>query len=137
MRVLVDTNVLLDVGLQREGFLADSMQVLRWCANHPGRAFIAWHSLSNVYYIMRKQCGDRVAREFAAILLEDFEIPATGSASAKHALHLPMTDLEDALQVVAAIAAAADVIVTRDVADYRDSTVPARTPAEFLASFTP
>jgi predicted nucleic acid-binding protein len=137
VKVLVDTNVLLDVGLQRAEFLADSDAVFRWCAAHPDQVFIAWHSLSNVYYILRKQCGDEPAREFIAILLDVFEIPGAGTAAAKSALRLPMDDFEDALQVAAATEAGADVIVTRDADDYKNALIPIRTPREFLASLAP
>lgn len=136
MKVLVDTNVLLDVGLPRAGFFAESDAVLKWCAAHPGDGFIAWHSLSNVYYLLEKENGDEPAREFLAILLDLFEVPAAGTAEAKAALRLGMGDFEDALQVAAALAVGADIIVTRDAADYGNSLVPTRLPGQFLASLS-
>jgi predicted nucleic acid-binding protein len=137
MKALVDTNVLLDVALQRQPFLTDSDTVVKWAQSHPGQGFVAWHSISNIYYIVQKELGDAEARQFIGTLLDIFEVAVTSTASAKHALRLPMRDFEDALQVAAAIAAAADVIVTRDVTDYSGSTVPAQPPAGFLAALTP
>lgn len=83
MKILVDTNILLDVAQQRAPHLADSDRVLKWCEAHPGNGFIAWHSISNVYYILEKQLGDASARQFITIMLEDLEVAETGTASAK------------------------------------------------------
>jgi len=137
MKVLVDTNILLDVALQRDPHLADSDGAVRWCESHPGDAFIAWHSVSNSYYLLAKRLDDASARDFIKALLDMFEVAETDTASAKLALHLPIKDFDDALQAVAAVAMGADVIVTRDKSDYAGSPVPAQTPREFLASLGP
>lgn len=137
MKVFVDTNLLLDVALQRAPHLADSDGVLKWCEAHPGHAFIAWHSVSNLYYLLEKQLDDTSARQFLTTLLDIFEVAETATASAKHALHLPFSDFEDALQTVAAVTVGADVIVTRDKPDYAGSPIPVQTPREFLDSIAP
>lgn len=137
MKIFVDTNILLDVALQREPHLAGSDRVVKWCEAHPRHAFIAWHSVSNVYYLLQKQLDDTSAREFITTLLDVFEVAETDTASAKHALHLPISDFEDALQTVAAVAVGADVVVTRDKSDYAGSPIPAQIPDEFLASLAP
>jgi predicted nucleic acid-binding protein len=137
MKVFVDTNILLDVALQRAPHLADSDRVMKWCEAHPGYAFIAWHTVSNLYYLLEKQLDDAAAREFITTLVDVFEVVETGTAFVKHALHLPFTDFEDALQTVAAVAVGADVIVTRNKPDYAGSPIPVQTPGEFLASVAP
>ena len=53
-------------------------------------------------------------------------------AHAKHALTLPINDFEDAMQAAAAVEAGVDFIVTRNVADYVNSPIPAHRPAAFL-----
>ena len=134
MKVLIDTNVLLDVALHRPAFFSASDRVVRWCENHRGRGFIAWHTVSNLYYILRKSLGDEAARGFIATTLDIVEVARVGTAEAKHALHLGLFDYEDALQVTAAVAAAADVIVIRDEADFAASIVKVQSPEAFLAS---
>ena len=126
MRVLLDTDILLDVALRRTRFLADSAAVLQWAESEPGQAAVAWHSLSNVSYLLRPD-----ARPFIRDLLEFVDVPPTGRDAAKQAVGSPMMDLEDALQAVAALACGASYIVTRNVAHYRRSPVPAISPAEF------
>lgn len=126
MKALLDTDVLLDVALARKPFATDSAAVLRW-AEAEGEAAVAWHSLANCAYLLKAG-----GRPFLGRLLQVVEVAATGTAEARRALGLPMPDLEDAFQAAAALAWEADVIVTRNLADYRHSPVAAVAPAEFL-----
>ena len=126
MKALFDTDVLLDVALGRAPFATDSAAVLRW-AESEGEAAVAWHSLANCAYLLKSG-----GRPFLGRLLQIVEVAPTGTGEARRALGLPMSDLEDALQAAAALAWQADVIVTRNLDDYRQSPVPALAPAEFL-----
>ena len=126
MRALVDSDVLLDVALARAPFSSDSAAVLRW-AEAGGEAAVAWHSLSNCAYLLKSG-----GRPFIERLLRLVEVAPVGTTEARRALRLPMPDLEDAFQSAAALAWSADVIVTRNLDDYRHSPVPAVAPAEFL-----
>ena len=128
MNALLDTDVLLDVALGREPSATDSSAVLRW-AESEGEAAIAWHSLANCAYLLKSG-----GRPFLGRLLQIVEVAPTGTAEARRALGLPMADLEDAFQAAAALAWQADVIVTRNLDDYRQSPVPAMAPAEFIRS---
>jgi predicted nucleic acid-binding protein len=127
MRVLLDTDLLLDVALRREEFFAGSAAVLQWAESDPGRAAVAWHSLANLSYLLRPD-----ARPFIRELLEFVEVPAAGTEAVMQALSFPMNDFEDALQAASALAFGAILIVTRNTSDYRKSPVPAITPAEFI-----
>jgi len=125
MRVLIDTDVLLDVALAREPHLPASLAVLEW-AEKGGSAAVAWHSLANCSYLLKG------GRGFLQDLLDLVEVAPVGSRDAKVAMGLPMNDLEDAFQAAAALAYRADFIVTRNLPDYRYSPVPAASPAEFM-----
>ncbi len=127
MRILIDTNVLLDFALGREPFFADSKQVLKWARDNSGEASVAWHSLSNLAYLVSGN-----VRGFLQDLLSYVEVPSVGSSDATQALRFPMSDIEDALQAAAALAFRAQWIVTRNERDYRGSPVPALSPAKFL-----
>jgi len=128
MRALVDADVLLDVALKREPFFEDASEVIRWAQGEPGEIAVAWHSLSNIAYLVRPD-----ARPFINHLLQFIEVPATGTREAKQAVNFPMSDLEDALQCAAALAFEALFIVTRNSKDYQNSPIPAITPRKFLA----
>ena len=128
MRALVDTDVLIDIALNRRPFIKEASQVLRWAQEEPGQVGIAWHSLSNIAYLMRPD-----ARAFINHFLQFIEVAATGTKEAKQAAGFPMADFEDAMQAAAALAFDATFIVTRNVKDYKNSPVPAITPTRFLS----
>jgi len=125
MRILIDCDVLLDIALERAPHVTDSAAVLRWVQSG-GIAAVAWHTLTNCSYILKG------GRPFLGKLLELVEVVSTGTAEARRALTLPMTDVEDAFQASAALAWGADFIITRNIADYRRSPVKAVTPTDFL-----
>lgn len=130
MRILIDTNVLLDVALNRAQFVADSAKVLDWAEMHPKQAAIAWHSVANVAYLVRQD-----ARAFLAELLAFIEVAAGDTATVRQALAMPTNDFEDALQASAAIEFGADIIVTRNVSDFKKLPITAMTPTRFVADY--
>jgi predicted nucleic acid-binding protein len=135
LKILVDTDVLLDVALDRKAFVDESGAVMEWCQQTPGGALIAWHTVSNIYYMLRVARSDVKGREFVADLLRFTDVCSGGSEAVRHALTMHMGDFEDALQVAAAISGGAHFVVTRNVADYRNSVVQPLTPKEFLTQF--
>jgi predicted nucleic acid-binding protein len=132
MKILIDTNILLDVALRRPEFFADSSAVLDWAELNPKQASVAWHSISNLAYIVKQD-----ARSFIADLLTFIEVAAGDTSTVRQALAMPTKDLEDALQASAAIAFGADIIVTRDVTDFKKLPIKAMTPSEFASAYMP
>ena len=125
MRILIDSDVLLDVVLAREPHVAASAAVLEW-AEAGGEAAVAWHSLTNCSYLLKG------GRPFLRKLLGFVEVAPVATADARNALRLPMSDVEDAFQAAAALAWKADFIITRNLPDYQKSPVPAISPVDFL-----
>ncbi len=125
MRVLIDSDVLLDVALAREGQVTASVAVLEW-AESGGAAAVAWHSLTNCSYLLKG------GRPFLKKLLEIVEVAPVATVDALSALRLPMSDVEDAFQAASALSWKADFIITRNLPDYRKSPVPAISPVDFL-----
>jgi predicted nucleic acid-binding protein len=133
MKVLIDCDVIVDVATGRPPFVTDSKQVLDWCERHRGSGIVAWHTIANLYYILRKHHSDALARRFIHDLLDFLEVAATGTPQAKHALAMSLGDLEDALQVAAAAHTGADYIITRNMGHYRAAVISAILPVDFLA----
>ena len=127
MKVLLDTDILLDVALSRLEFFQQSSHVLEWAESEPGQAAVAWHSLSNIAYLVSPD-----ARPFLSDLLKFVEVAQVNTALARQAIEMPLTDLEDALQVASAISFGASYIVTRNVRHYRRAAVTALSPIQFL-----
>ena len=130
MKILIDTNVLIDVALRHEPFFADSVRVIDWAEQNPKQASIAWHSVSNFAYLMKQD-----VRRFLGDLLVFIEVAAGDTATVRQALAMPTCDFEDALQASAAIRFGADLIVTRNIADYKKLAIVVMTPTNFVANY--
>jgi hypothetical protein len=98
----------------------------------PVGGFVAWHTLSNLYYLLRPTRGGRDTREFLVALTAFVTVVPTGTEDFRFAAQLPLPDLEDGMQAAAAHACGARWIATRNVRDFERSPVPARSPAGLL-----
>ena len=132
MKVLVDTDVLIDVALDRRPFAGPASQLLDHLEQHPGTGCVAWHSLSNLHYMVRPSVGKGDTKDMIDDLCKFLEVSATGTADVRYALSLPVADFEDAMQVSAATAWGADRVVTRNTKHYKKSPIPAVVPADAL-----
>ena len=131
MLLLLDINIILDVVFQRPGEPATS--ALIGSCNEQHQAWLAWHSVATLAYLIERERNPAVARELVTGLLSWARVATTGHQDAIQALQLPMSDFEDALQVSAAQACGADYIITRNGRDFVQSPLPALSPEEFLA----
>ena len=134
MRVFFDTNVILDIPLGRE-VARSSQQLLELSGSPPHSLFMSWHTLSMLSYILAKARDDEAARAFLSDLLDHVEIGPASTEMAQRALVIELQDFEDAMQVVVAESVAADVIVSRNLADCSRSPVPATDPETCLMRF--
>jgi predicted nucleic acid-binding protein len=136
MRVLLDSNVIIDVIGRREGFFDDSYSVLRLAAEGRLDAFVPAGSISDIYYIIRRGGKDAATtREAIAALLQLVDICDTAAFDVSSALTLDISDFEDAILAATAKREGADFIVTRNERDFTDSPIPAISPTGFLALF--
>ena len=131
--MLLDTDVLIDVALDRRPHSGPSSELLDRIERGARRAFVAWHTLSNFHYLVTPARGDADTRDFIAELTRFVAVAPADTSALRHALSLPMADFEDAMQVAAARACGARHIVTRNVRDFARSPIPATTPREALA----
>ena len=132
MRIVVDLNVLLDVAQNRTSFYQDSQEVLARAREGECEAFLPGHAITTFFFIMAKFADVPTAQTAVDGLLADFGIVGPGKTILTRARSLPMTDFEDCVVAASAEAAGCDHIVTRNVADFAGSPVPALTPADFL-----
>lgn len=135
MAVFIDTNILLDVLEKRVPHHVDSELVLERCDRLHQPVFFAWHGLATAFYIYSRKVGETAAHVALEQLLWSVSVAYTGQLEAMRAFRLPISDLEDAMQAVAADACDADCIVTRNKPDFTGSPVPVLTPQEFLAAY--
>ena len=127
--ILLDTDILIDFALDRQPHFASASDLLERIRNGGEDACVAWHTISNFYYLTRR---DIDAVDFILDLIGFVSVAVTDTESVRYAARLPMSDFEDALQVAAARACRARFIVTRNIADYRQSPIPAIAPERAL-----
>jgi len=132
MRVFIDTNVIVDVIARREPFFADSQSVLSLCALGEVDGLVSDLTFCNVAYVMRKQLGARQLRAGLSVLKECLTVVPVGDAGISAAISDETADFEDAVQMAAAEAAGAEMIVTRNTRHFAQSPIRVCTPADFL-----
>jgi predicted nucleic acid-binding protein len=130
--ILIDTDVLIDVALDRHPHADPAAALLDRIEQGAESACIAWHSVSNFYYIVLSTLDGMDARDFIAELTRFVGVARTDTAGIRYAVELPMADFEDAMQLAAARACGARHIVTRNVRDYERSPIRAVTPKDAL-----
>ena len=133
-RALFDTNVLLDVLLERQPHVVASAAALDRAAQGEVDGYVAAHAVTTLAYLLQRQLGAQQARVLLSELLTRLSVAAVTETAVKLALSLPMPDFEDAVCYAAAAQAGIDVIVTRDPQGFAGSSIPALHPELFLAS---
>lgn len=136
MILLVDTDILIDVALDRRSHATAAAELLDALERREATGFIAWHSVANFHYLVVSKQGSTATKAFLLELLPFMQVAPTSTESVRYAAALPMRDFEDALQVAAAVACGADAIATRNVRDYARSPVRAATPTALLKELT-
>jgi len=134
-RVLFDTNVVLDVLLDRKPHGEASAAV--WAAVETGRAegMLAAHAVTTIHYLVQKETGNVGAKRIISAILRVLGVAAVDAGIVQEALELPMSDFEDAVTVAAARVAGCEYIVTRDPKGFRGSPVRSITPEAVLPLF--
>jgi hypothetical protein len=132
VKALFDTNIVLDVALDRLRLAASSRAALTWGFEHPGRACLAWHSVATLAYFLGRQGGPSAVRPLVGELVARLEIAGGSDRELLRAIELPVADFEDAMIVALAESAGATHIVTRNLSDFRKSPVKAVTPEDFV-----
>ena len=134
MVILLDTNVILDFMLKREGFYDDAHKIMEMCAKNELQGYIAFHSVSIIWYLLRK-VDDTVKREHLKRICRIVQVCSATHKAVETALNKAhFEDFEDCLQDQCASAVGADYIITRNVADFSSSEINAISPADFLQS---
>ncbi len=137
MRVLFDTNVVLDVLLNRQPWVKESTAV--WQASGEGQivGYIVASTLTDIFYISRRSADLETAHKAIRLCLETFKICVVDRQALEQAEALSGNDFEDKLQIACAHIAGLDAIVTRDSAGFKPATIPVLTPVELLAQLRP
>lgn len=130
MRVLIDTNVVLDFLQGREPFVENAARLFERIDTGEIEGFIAATTITNIYYIVRRAAGKEVAQNAITQVLSDLNICAVNLGVLEQALALNFEDFEDAVQYACAVAHNVDAIITRDTSGFVNVEIPVVLPDE-------
>ncbi|GAB4217945.1 MAG: PIN domain-containing protein [Synechococcales cyanobacterium] len=123
MRVLIDTNIVLDFLQEREPFAENAARLFERIDVGEIEGFIAATTITNIYYIVRRAAGRTVAQDAVTQVLSDLNICTVDLEVLEQALALNFEDFEDAVQYACAVAYSVDAIVTRDVSGFINAEI--------------
>jgi predicted nucleic acid-binding protein len=135
-RILIDSDVILDLLLDRKPFCKDALAIIYACEQKQLQGFVTPVIIANVYYIFRQKASHVTVTDQLKLLLKIISVLNMDQKQVLAALESKFTDFEDALQYFSALQSnKVDGIITRNTTDYKNSALPVFTPNEFLATF--
>lgn len=133
MKILLDTNVILDYLTKRNYNYINMTEIVDSCVNKKNQGFITSHSITDFYYLTRKYMPDNDRIEWTRFIVNTFTILTEDKQAFINCLNAEdLDDLEDQLQMECSAAAELDYIITRNLKDFENSKVPAVSSEEFL-----
>ena len=132
MKILFDTNVILDVMLDRQPFSNIAAELFSKVESGKMLGFIGATTVTTIYYLAKKAVGDEQAMVEIEKLIKLFKIAPINRAVIKFAMELKFSDFEDAVLYAAAKKIGVDAIVTRDIKGFKQGTVTVYTPKKLM-----
>ena len=130
-RIFVDTNILLDVLLEREGYYYDALKIWANAENGNVEACIAAISLNNIHYVMRKLKSETTAMIAVKILLRIYKVIPVDADILGLAVDFHDKDFEDDIQLQCALKAKCSQLFTRNPNHYDHSAIAVVPPSSF------
>jgi len=132
MRILLDTNIILDIALRRNSHFDLSAEVLGKINNDTIFGFVTATTITDIYYIAKKEKGHKISISFISDLIEVVDILGIDKKVIIESLESYILDFEDAIQSVASKNNHIDLIISRNRKDFDKSDIKALTPEECL-----
>lgn len=133
MKILIDTNVVLDVMLKREPFCKVSVEILSLSKRDDIEEYVSASAITDIYYIAYRQLRDKeLVKKLMKELLTIVSIASVTGQEIQNALDLEWSDFEDSVQYSVALLQEMDGIVTRNPSDYQGAKVKVWRPEELL-----
>jgi len=135
MKVLIDTNVALDILLKRQDY-PNAEIVYSLAEKNQIACFISASAITDIFFLSKNDLGKKPAKEALKTLLSVFKPASVTEGHIYQALDMDWDDFEDSVQYIVGESFSADYIVTRNTKDYSAGSIPAVTPEEFLRTIT-
>jgi predicted nucleic acid-binding protein len=131
-RIFLDSDVLLDMFLKREPFFFHTQILLIECLKRGIELRTSTLVIANMMYVLRKRIGILKAKENIKSLFDSAKVLSFDYDAIESAILSDITDFEDAIQYHIAQKHNCDAIITRNIKDYKQSTIPVLTAEDFL-----
>ena len=131
-KILIDTNVILDIALKREPYYKKSSELIRVIERKQIPSFITATTITDIYYIAKKTKSHETAIEFIKNLLQLIDIAGVEKQIILNALNSDIKDFEDAIQENAAKEYNIEIIITRNEGDFVNSSLTIYSPEKYL-----
>lgn len=132
MKVLIDTNVFIDIAQNRKGLVDASRLVTAAVYKKRVSGVVSANSITTIYYLLKKAGNHKTAIELIEKTLKIYEVSRVDKSVLETALESGFSDFEDAVIYACASASKVDYIITRDVKDFKKSKIKALTPEQFM-----
>jgi len=132
MRVLLDTNIVLDLLLEREKFFENSKKIFEKIENNEIEGYLCATTITTIHYLVTKAYDKDRANEIIKELLKLFEIVDVNKSILLKATLNNGTDFEDSVIYSGAECFNIDIIITRDKKGFKNSNIKVLNPNEFL-----
>ncbi|MDF5723995.1 MAG: PIN domain-containing protein [Rhizonema sp. PD37] len=136
MKVLIDTNIIVDVALDRDLFFKDSEQVLGFVERKEIEGYLSASTFSDLYYIIRKTKGNIWTLQFLQRMVTLCQVATVDQAVISMALTTNFKDFEDAVQYSTAVLNHFDAIITRNSSDFPVTIPRIMTPQQLIRELT-
>ncbi len=133
MKVLFDTNIILDVLLDRKPFSEHASYLMSKVERSEINGFLCATTVTTIHYLLSKNLDKKNAITSINSIIALFEIASVNRLVIENALKSKFTDFEDSVLHESARHAGAEYIITRNIKDFKNTKIPAFTPTEFLS----
>jgi predicted nucleic acid-binding protein len=133
IRILIDTNVILDIALERQPFFKEASQIFDLIDEGVVIANVTATTITDIYYISKRSKGHKDSIAFIQGLVEIVDIIGIDKQIVLKSLESDIGDFEDAIQISAAQMSEIDTIVTRNQKDFTNINITVQSPEEFLS----
>jgi len=135
MKILVDTNIALDILLKRRDY-ANAFFIFKLAEKKVVSGYISASAITDIFFLSKNDLGKKPAKEALKSLLSVFEPATVTNGHIFQSLNLDWNDFEDSLQYVVGEGLAVDYIVTRNAQDFTSGSILAVSPEQFIEAIT-
>ena len=132
MKVLFDTNIILDVLLNREPFVVNSALLMAHVEKKDIDGYLCATTITTLDYLLSKALNKRESRAGIQKLLSLFRISEVNSTVLDLSVNSGFSDFEDAVQYFSGVCSEVNALLTRNIKDYKKTELPVYTPDELL-----